>query len=120
MRLDGLSVGELEALQERVSKEITKRLCERVDLKSFEFEPCDDRSMGSLKFSAGTKHGLLTYSSNLGNGYTDDVETLLDGEEVGCLDLDLPSFHDNTSQDEARQAVLKAVLAFEAEEIEGA
>lgn len=114
-----LSAQELEQLQERVGQELTKRLCEKVAFESFEFEPCDDRSMGRLTFTAKTRHGLLAYKSNLGNGYTDDVETFLNGEEVGCLDLDLPSFHDNTSQDEARQAVAKAVLAFEAEEFEG-
>ena len=113
--LSRLSVEELEQLLERVGGELTKRLCEKVDFKSFEFEPCDDRSMGSLKFTAQTSHGLLAYKSHLGNGYTDDVEVSLDGrEDDGWGDcLEVPSFHDNTTQDEAKQSAAKAVAAFE-------
>lgn len=112
--LSRLSVQELEQLQERVGKELTVRLCEKVDFQSFEFCPCDGRSMGSLSFKAVTKHGVLDYEANLGNGYADDVLVLLNGQAwSGVADcLDVPCFHDNTTSDQAKQESAKAVLAW--------
>jgi hypothetical protein len=111
---NALSIKDIEALQERVSKELTKKLLKQVNFKKFEFEPCDDRSMGKLVFEAHTKVGVLAYKAHLGNGYTDDVEVSLDDNEDEGLDmLEIPSFHDDTSDDEAKQACVKAIVEFE-------
>jgi hypothetical protein len=113
VKLDGLTVEELESLQERVSKALTDKVCERVKFTEFDFCPCDDRSMGSVKFGAQTKHGLLEYSANLGNGYTDDVKVSLNGVESDGYDLEVPGFHDNTTNDVAVRECAKALLEWE-------
>lgn len=116
LQLKGMSVRELEDLRERVAKELTAKLTSQVDFKSFSFEAPDDRSMGSLKFEAQTKHGLLRYSSFVGNGYSDGTEVSLDGADDGSDGLDcleVPNFHDDTDEDDAKRECAKAVLAFE-------
>jgi hypothetical protein len=125
LQLKGLSVAELEDLRTRASKELTAKLTEQVDFQKFHFCPCDDRSMGRLTFTAKTEHGLVEYRAYLGNGYTDEEACKLtaepeegfeEGDELDLdVDLDLPAFHDNTTEDLAKQECAKAVLAWSSE-----
>ena len=113
--LKTLSVEELKALREQVRVELAARLTEQAHFTHFEFEPSDDRSYGSLKFTAQTKHGVLEYKCMVGHEYSDGIEITLDGggELDEGLDVDVPAFGELSDENEVKELCAEAVLAWE-------
>lgn len=115
MRLDKLSLEELEELRKKVRDEICGRKAgaSGLDPDDLDFCPSDDRSCGHLRFTAQTPHGVLGFEAWIAHGGFLDEKTTLDGEVADeALDLDGGSFCDGTTSDEALELCSDAVAAW--------
>jgi hypothetical protein len=112
--LKSLSVEELTTLRKQATEELTQRKLGGCEFTEFEFENPDDRSYGSLSFTAKTPHGVLTYKAMVGHNYFDDIEWKLDGVDVSpdCDGVDEGEFGDSTSEEQAKEACAEAVGQF--------
>jgi hypothetical protein len=125
--LDDLSVEELEKLRDKCEVVLAQKLEKEVPLLSFDFEPPDDRSYGRLQFEAKTLYGVLKFDGNIdSSGEIADAKPVLlypdprtDTRELnsGPEEVEFDGIHEHltldTSEDEAKVAVVKAVLGWQ-------
>ena len=110
--LDNLSVEELKDVRTLAQDAITEKLSQAAHFTAFEFDPPDDRSYGTLSFTAETIHGVLQFKCMVGHDYTDDVKITLDGEKKAGIEFDLPDFGSSSDEAWVKQTCAEAVVSW--------
>ena len=106
---------ELQELLDLCQKETADRLLSTVNFLQFLFEPPDDRSAGTLRFSVKTKYDeTFSVEATITNGECEDVNATLGGLIISGLgEFEVPTFFENTSVLEAKKLCVQAFLDFE-------